>query len=276
MATEAAEVDVGEPVRFEESMMTVVNTEDRERVRIVTIDRPERRNAVDRATADALEAAFTAFDADDACDVAVLTGADGNFCAGADLKAISEGHGNRVTEDGPGPMGPTRLHLSKPVIAAVEGFAVAGGLELAVWCDLRIAARDAIFGVYCRRWGVPLVDGGTVRLPRLIGQSRAMDMILTGRGVGGDEAFRIGLANRVCEPGQALDVAVALALELVALPQRCLRSDRASAQEQWSMSEPEAIVNEYRHGVATIASGETLEGAARFSWGAGRHGAADR
>jgi enoyl-CoA hydratase len=242
-------------------------------VRVVTIDRPDRRNAVDRDTAAALESAFAGFDADPALSVAVLTGTEGMFCAGADLKAISSGHGNRVTEDGPGPLGPTRMRLSKPVIAAVEGFAVAGGLELALWCDLRVAARDATFGVYCRRWGVPLVDGGTIRLPRLIGQSRAMDMILTGRGVRGDEAYRIGLANRLCEPGAALDEAIELAGQLAGLPQGCLRSDRASALEQWSLDEPAALVNEYRHGVATIASGETLAGAARFAGGAGRHGA---
>jgi enoyl-CoA hydratase len=242
-------------------------------VRVVTIDRPERRNAVDRATAAALEAAFVDFDADERLSVAVLTGAGGTFCAGADLKAISTGQGNLVTEDGPGPMGPTRLRLAKPVIAAVEGFAVAGGLELAIWCDLRVAARDATFGVYCRRWGVPLVDGGTIRLPRLIGQSRAMDLILTGRGVSGDEALAIGLANRLAEPGAALDDAVELARRLAALPQGCLRSDRASALDQWSLDEPAALVAEYRLGIATIASGETLEGAARFAGGAGRHGA---
>jgi len=250
-----------------------VRVDDRGPVRIVTIDRPERRNAVDRATADALEAAFAAFDTDETSSVAVLTGAGGTFCAGADLKAISTGQGNRVTEDGAGPMGPTRLRLTKPVIAAVEGFAVAGGLELAIWCDLRVAARDATFGVYCRRWGVPLVDGGTIRLPRLIGQSRAMDLILTGRGVSGEEALDIGLANRLAEPGAALDDAVELAHRLAALPQGCLRSDRASALDQWSLDEPAALVHEYRLGIATIASGETLEGAERFARGAGRHGA---
>lgn len=255
--------------------MNDVRIEDEGRVRVVTIDRPARRNAVDRATADALEAAFAAFDVDDAVDVAVLTGAGGTFCAGADLKAISSGQGNRVTEAGPGPLGPTRLRLAKPVIAAVEGFAVAGGLELALWCDLRVAARDATFGVYCRRWGVPLVDGGTVRLPRLIGQSRAMDLILTGRGVSGDEAFLMGLANRVCEPGSARDVAVALGSTISRFPQQCLRGDRASVLEQWTMSESDALHNEYGHGTVTIASGETLAGAARFDAGAGRHGAAD-
>ncbi|MBS1848969.1 MAG: crotonase/enoyl-CoA hydratase family protein [Actinobacteria bacterium] len=242
-------------------------------VRIVTIDRPERRNAVDRATASALLEAFEHFEADVGCSVAVLTGAAGNFCAGADLQAIASGHGNLVTETGPGPLGPTRLRLSKPVIAAVEGFAVAGGLELALWCDLRVVARDATFGVYCRRWGVPLVDGGTIRLPRLIGQSRALDMVLTGRGVSGEEALAIGLANRLSEPGHALADAVALAHRIAALPQQCLRSDRASVLDQWTLDEPEALVNEYRHGIATIAGGETLEGAQRFHRGAGRHGA---
>ncbi len=241
-------------------------------VRVVTINRPERRNAVNQPTAHALLEAFESFDADESLSVAILTGADGCFCAGADLQAISEGQGNRVTKDGPGPLGPTRLQLSKPVIAAVEGFAVAGGLELAIWCDLRVAARDATFGVYCRRWGVPLCDGGTVRLPRLIGQSRAMDMILTGRGVSGIEAHAMGLANRVCEPGEALREAIALAHELAQLPQNCLRSDRTSSLEQWSLSEPEAIAHEYRLGLATIMSGETLKGAERFTGGAGRHG----
>ncbi len=244
-------------------------------VRVVTIDRPARRNAVDRATAAALEAAFDTFDSDDALAVAVLTGSEGCFCAGADLQAIAEGEGNLVTENGPGPLGPTRMRLTKPVIAAVEGFAVAGGLELTLWCDLRVAAHDATFGVYCRRWGVPLVDGGTVRLPRLIGQSRAMDMILTGRGVSGTEAHAMGLANVVCEPGRALGEAVELAHRLAALPQRCLRSDRASVLDQWSLDETEALRSEYRHGIATIASGETLVGAARFRGGAGRHGAAE-
>ncbi len=243
-------------------------------IQVVTIDRPDRRNAVDRPTADALEAAFAAFEADDDLAVAVLTGAGGHFCSGADLRAIATREGNRVTAEGPGPLGPTRMRLTKPVIAAVEGYAVAGGLELALWCDLRVAARDAVFGVYCRRWGVPLVDGGTVRLPRLIGQSRAMDLILTGRGVDGEEAGSIGLANRVCAPGEALTTALSLAGDLAALPQRCLRSDRASVLEQWSLDEPDALHNEYRHGIATILSGETEAGARRFADGAGRHGGA--
>jgi enoyl-CoA hydratase len=241
-------------------------------VTIVTIDRPAARNAVDGPTARALADAFRAFDADAGASVAVLTGAGGTFCAGADLKAVGSERGNRVAPDGDGPMGPSRLVLSKPVIAAVEGHAVAGGLELAVWCDLRVAARDAVLGVFCRRWGVPLIDGGTVRLPRLIGQSHALDLILTGRGVSGDEALRMGLVNRLVEPGQALAAAVTLAHELARLPQRCLRSDRASALAQWSLSESDAIAAELRLGVETIMSGETATGAARFAAGAGRHG----
>lgn len=242
-------------------------------VRVVTIDRPERRNAVDADTAVALLDAFTAADHDDAVAVTVLTGAGGCFCAGADLKALSEGETRPVRLDGPGPMGPTRLRLTKPVIAAIEGFAVAGGLELALWCDLRVAAEDAVLGVYCRRFGVPLVDLGTVRLPRLIGHSRAMDLILTGRGVDGVEAERIGLANRVVPPGTARDAAVALAHELAALPQLCLRNDRLSAIEQWDLDEDAAMRNEAWRGRDTVASGETLAGAARFAAGAGRHGA---
>ncbi len=241
-------------------------------VAIVTIDRPEVRNAVDRPTAEALVEAFRRFDADDALAVAVLTGAGGTFCAGADLKGVTVGRGNRVAEDGDGPMGPTRMLLSKPVVAAVEGHAVAGGLELAAWCDLRVAARDAVFGVYCRRWGVPLVDGGTVRLPRLIGHSHALDLILTGRGVSGDEAFRMGLANRLVEPGEARDAAIALARQLARFPPRCLRADRLSSYEQWALDVPAALRNETRRGLAVIASGETTAGAARFAGGAGRHG----
>lgn len=239
---------------------------------VVTIDRPERRNAVDSVTATALYDAFAAFDADDNASVAVLTGAGGCFCAGADLKALSGGDRRPVSDTGPGPMGPTRMRLGKPVIAAIEGPAVAGGLELALWCDLRVAASDATLGVYCRRFGVPLVDLGTVRLPRLIGHSRAMDLILTGRGVDGVEAERIGLANRVTAPGAALDAAVALAHELAALPQRCLRNDRLSVLEQWDLDLDAAILNEARRGRDTIDSGETLDGARRFAAGAGRHG----
>ena len=239
---------------------------------VVTIFRPERRNAVDSATAAALLAAFTAFEEDESAAVAVLTGAGGSFCAGADLKALSEGDRRPVTEDGPGPMGPTRLDLSKPVIAAIEGHAVAGGLELALWCDLRVAATDAVLGVYCRRFGVPLVDGGTVRLPRLIGQSHALDLVLTGRGVGGPEALAMGLVNRLTPPGRALETAVELALELAALPQTCMRNDRRSVLWQWGLSEPDALVLEARFGLHTIDSGETRLGAGRFASGAGRHG----
>jgi enoyl-CoA hydratase len=239
---------------------------------IVTIDRPDVRNAVDRGTAAELVAAFRRFEADDGAAVAILTGAGGTFCAGADLKAVSEARGNPVAVDGDGPMGPTRMRLAKPVIAAVEGYAVAGGLELALWCDLRVAARDAVFGVFCRRWGVPLVDGGTVRLPRIVGHGIAMDLILTGRPVSGDEALRIGLANRVTEPGKALEAALALATDIAAFPRRCMLSDRASAHEQWDLSLGDALVNETRHGIEVIDSGETRAGAARFAAGKGRHG----
>lgn len=242
---------------------------------IITIDRPDVRNAVDGPTAQLLAEAFRAFDAHPTAAVAVLTGADGTFCAGADLKGIGEGRGNRVERHvaADGPMGPTRMLLSKPVIAAVEGFAVAGGLELAIWCDLRVAASDATFGVYCRRWGVPLVDGGTVRLPRLIGHSHALDLILTGRGVSGEEAVRMGLVNRSVEPGTALTAAVALAKELAALPQGCMRRDRQSSYDQWSMDLRDALAHETSLGLETIASGETLAGATRFASGEGRHGA---
>ena len=242
-------------------------------VRIVTIDRPEVRNAVDEPTREALAAAFRDFDADDGASVAILTGAHGVFCAGADLKAFAAGKKRRRTEDGDGPMGPTRMLLGKPVIAAVEGYAVAGGLELALWCDLRVAAEDAVFGVFCRRWGVPLIDLGTVRLPRLIGQSHAMDLILTGRGVSGEEARRMGLANRLTPKGGALGEALTLAKELAALPQRCLRSDRLSALEQWSLGWREAMLNEFHRGMTVISSGESKDGATRFADGAGRHGA---
>jgi enoyl-CoA hydratase len=252
--------------------MAQVRYETQDEIAIVTIDRPDVRNAVDGPTAAALADAFRRFDADAALSVAILTGANGTFCAGADLKAVSQGRANSVTEDGDGPMGPSRMLLSKPVIAAVEGFAVAGGLELAVWCDLRVAARDAVFGVYCRRWGVPLCDGGTIRLPRLIGQSHALDMILTGRGVSGDEALRIGLANRLVEPGQALAGAIELAKRVASFPQLCMRNDRRSGYEQWSMTLPDALLHEARLGLDVIRSGETLAGATRFASGAGRHG----
>ena len=240
-------------------------------VLVVTIDRPEVRNAVDRRTAELLAASFRDFEADEGLRVAVLTGAGGTFSAGADLKAIASGSGNRLAPDGDGPMGPTRLRLSKPVVAAVAGHAVAGGLELALWCDLRVADETAVFGVFCRRWGVPLVDGGTVRLPRLIGGSRAMDLILTGRAVGAEEALRIGLANRVVPAGSALREAVALAHELAALPQACLRADRASLLDQEGLEEAEALVREYELGSAVVGPG-MLEEAARFAAGAGRHG----
>jgi enoyl-CoA hydratase len=243
-------------------------------VRIVTINRPTRRNAVDSVTAQELLTAFTALNEDDSVAVGILTGVDGAFCAGADLQALATGDRRPVTDDGPGPMGPTRLMMSKPVIAAIEGHAVAGGFELAVWCDLRVAASDAILGIYCRRFGVPLVDMGTVRLPRLIGHSRAMDLILTGRGVDGVEAERIGLVNRVSAPGQALADAITLAKELAALPQTCMRNDRRSAIEQWDLDEMSAMRTEARLGRATIESGETLDGARRFAGGAGRGGAA--
>jgi len=243
-----------------------------DQVTVITIDRPEARNAVDRATADQLAAAFRAFEDDESQCVAVLTGAGGTFCAGADLKAIAAGRGNRVEKDGDGPMGPTRMQLSKPVIAAVEGHAVAGGLELALWCDMRVAAEDAVFGVFCRRFGVPLVDGGTVRLPRLIGQSHALDLILTGRGVCGAEARAMGLANRLVPKGQALAEAVRLAEQLARFPQQCLRSDRSSVLAQWSLGEEDALRQETRRGLEVIGSGETRAGAEHFSRGTGRHG----
>ncbi|MFM2073653.1 MAG: hypothetical protein RLZZ623_3917 [Actinomycetota bacterium] len=242
---------------------------------VVTIDRPAVRNAVDGPTAALLASAFREFEQRDDLAVAVLTGAAGTFCAGADLKGVADGRGNRVEVDVAldGPMGPTRMLLSKPVIAAVEGHAVAGGLELAVWCDLRVAASDAVFGVYCRRWGVPLIDGGTIRLSRLIGHSRALDMMLTGRGVTGDEALQFGLANRIVAPGSALAEAIVLATQIAAFPQSCLRSDRRSSYEQWSLDLDTALANETRLGLATIMSGETAEGARRFAAGEGRHGA---
>jgi enoyl-CoA hydratase len=284
-----------------------VRTEKSGPVWTVVLSRPERRNAVDGPTAAALAAAFRAFDADAEARVAVLFGEGGSFCAGADLKAISEGRGNAVRPTGPvpgpagsdtklldappqaalraarseaqpsgvdtdGPMGPSRMQLGKPVIAAVAGHAVAGGLELALWCDLRVAEQSAVFGVFCRRWGVPLIDGGTVRLPRIVGQGRALDMILTGRPVAAEEALRIGLADRVVPDGLARAAAEALALEIAAFPQLCMRADRRSAYEAWSLDESAAIANELRHGLAVIRSGETLTGAARFAAGAGRHG----
>ncbi|WP_028960899.1 crotonase/enoyl-CoA hydratase family protein [Streptomyces sp. UNC401CLCol] len=250
-----------------------VRIERRGAVTTVVLSRPEARNAVDGPTAAELADTFRAFEADDEARAAVLWGEGGTFCAGADLKALGTERANRVAEDGDGPMGPTRLRLSKPVIAAVSGHAVAGGLELALWCDLRVAEEDAVFGVFCRRWGVPLIDGGTVRLPRLIGTSRAMDMILTGRPVPAAEAYAMGLANRVVPVGRARAEAEELAASLARFPQACLRSDRASVLEQEGLGEEEALAAELRHGAAGLA--ESLEGAARFASGAGRHGSFD-
>jgi enoyl-CoA hydratase len=241
-------------------------------VTVVTIDRPERRNAVDGPTAAALAAAFRDFDADPAASVAVLTGSGGAFCAGADLKAIAAGAPPRVAPDGDGPMGPTRMKLSKPVLAAIEGPAVAGGLELAIWCDLRMAAEGATLGVLSRRVGVPLIDLGTIRLPRLVGHGRAMDLILTGRAVRAAEALAIGLVNRVVPDGSALREAVGIARELAAFPQAAMRGDRLSAIEQWGVDLDQAVANELRHGLAALDSGETVAGASRFAAGAGRHG----
>ena len=240
-------------------------------VSIITIDRPAARNAVNPPTARALAAAFRQFDADPAQHVAVLTGAAGTFCAGYDLKETAAGRRGHRVENGDGPMGPTRLKLSKPVIAAVEGHAVAGGLELALWCDLRVAARDAVFGVYCRRFGVPLMDLGTVRLPRLIGHSRALDMILTGREIGANEALDWGLANRLVPQGQALAEAIALAQQLTRFPQTCLRSDRRSSYEQWGLDVAAALVNEAERGLPALQA-EARSGAARFAEGKGRGG----
>lgn len=239
-------------------------------VTTVILDRPAVKNAVDRAAAEALAAAFRAFDADPDARVGVLWGDHGAFCAGADLKAIASGGGNRVAPDGDAPMGPSRMVLGKPVIAAIAGHAVAGGLELALWCDLRIVEADAVLGVFCRRWGVPLIDGGTIRLPRLVGLGRALDLILTGRAVGADEALAIGLATRVVPPGTARQAAEALAAELARLPQAALRGDRLSAYEQHDLALDAAFANELRHGVAALAEG--VAGASHFAGGAGRHG----
>lgn len=242
------------------------------KVAVVTINRPQARNAVDADTAQALAEAFQAFDRDDEMHAAILTGAQGTFCAGADLREIAEGRRPPVQEDGTGPMGPTWLLLGKPVIAAVEGYAVAGGLELALWCDLRVAARDAVFGVFNRRFGVPLIDLGTVRLPRMIGQGRALDLVLTGRAVPAEEALQIGLVNRVVEKGKALEAALDLAHSIAEFPQRCLRADRMSVYEQWALPWDQARGNELRHGLTVMASGEAAAGASRFASGAGRHG----
>jgi enoyl-CoA hydratase len=244
-------------------------------VAVVTLDRPEVSNAIDGPTAAELAAAFRRFEADDALAVAVLTGANGKFCAGNDLKSmISRDPASRirVESDGDGPCGVTRMTLSKPVIAAVEGHAVAGGLELALWCDLGVAAEDAVFGVFCRRWGIPLMDGGTIRLARLVGHSHALDLILTGRGVWGEDALRMGLANRLTPKGGALAGAMELAAQLAALPQAAMRSDRLSSYEQWGMDMPAALANEYRHGTASLRTGEMAGGLARYAAGAGRHG----
>ena len=248
-------------------------------IALVTIDRAEVANAVDRPTAEALVEAFQRFDADEELSVAVLTGANGTFCAGADLKAMREPgmpRASRVSPDGDGPVGPTRMLLGKPVVAAVEGHAVAGGLELAAWCDLRVAAEDAVFGVYCRRWGIPLMDGGTIRLARLLGHSHALDLILTGRGVSGEEALRMGLANRLVAPGQALEAARALAHDIASRPQAALRSDRRSSYEQWSLSLAEALSGEYRLGMDTLATGELFGGLERYASGAWREDSASR
>src|SRR5690242_10944190 len=246
-------------------------------VAVVTIDRPDVANAVDRPTADALVGAFRRFEDDDALAVAVLCGANGTFCAGADLKAMRSGDPSRFTRvepDGDGPVGPTRMLLSKPVIAAVEGHAVAGGLELAAWCDMRVAASDAVFGVYCRRWGIPLMDGGTIRLARLLGHSHALDLILTGRGVSGEEARSMGLANRLVPKGQSLGAAMELAHELAERPQAALRSDRLSSYEQWSLSLTDALLLEYEHGISTLQTGELFGGLEDYASGGWRGGAA--
>jgi enoyl-CoA hydratase len=249
-----------------------VRTEKNPPVTTVILSRPEVRNAVDRATAEALVAAFRDFDADDQALVGVLYGEHGAFCAGADLKAIASGSGNRTEPDGDGPMGPSRMMLGKPVIAAISGYAVAGGLELALWCDLRIMEKDAVLGVFCRRWGIPLIDGGTIRLPRLIGLSRALDLILTGRPVEAEEALSIGLVNRVVPSGTAREAAEKLARELAEFPQTCLRGDRLSAYEQFDLSFDEAMANEFRHGSKALQE-ETSAGAKKFAGGSGRHGA---
>jgi enoyl-CoA hydratase len=251
-------------------MSNAVRIEREGPVYTVLLSRPDRRNAVDGETAAALSDAFRAFDADDDASVAVLHGEGGVFCAGADLKAVGTPQGNRVDRNGDGPMGPSRMRLSKPVIAAVAGHAVAGGLELAIWCDLRVAEKSAIFGVFCRRWGVPLIDGGTVRLPRLIGHSRAMDLVLTGRAVDAEEALAMGLVNRVVPDGESRKAAEALAHELARFPQTCLREDRMSLLEQWGLDEGEAMAGELEHGIRSLA--EVREGLERFRSGAGRHG----
>lgn len=239
----------------------------------VILDRPEARNAVDGPTAAALAEAFADFEADADAAVAVLFGAGGTFCAGADLKAFGSPRGNRVAADGTGPMGPTRMRLSKPVIAAVAGHAVAGGLELALWCDLRVAEQDAVFGVFCRRWGVPLIDGGTVRLPQIIGLGRALDMIMTGRAVPAAEAYQMGLVSRIVRTGDAREEAERLAAQIAAFPQTCMRNDRESALESLSLSFGDAMANEFAHGMTTLDDPAVIEGVSRFRGGAGRGGA---
>ena len=258
-------------------MTDLISLDRRGAIAVVTLERPERRNAVDGDTAQALYDAFQALDQDDAISVSILTGRGPHFCAGADLKALADGQGaNPVSRTGDlGPMGPTRLRTRKPVIAAIEGYAVAGGLELALWADLRVAASDAVFGVFCRRFGVPLIDGGTIRLPRLIGQSRAMDMILTGRAVGAQEALSFGLVNRLSAPGAALDAALDLASQIAAFPQTCLRNDRQSTLEQWSLDWDAALSAETALGLDTLRSGEAVTGAQRFTSGQGKHGKFD-
>jgi len=236
------------------------------------MDNPEVKNAVDGKTADELADAFRNFEEDDTARVAILWGSGGCFCAGANLKAMVEGKGNRLEKTGDGPMGPTRMLLSKPVIAAVSGYAVAGGLELAIWCDLRVVERDAVFGVFSRRFGVPLIDGGTFRLPRLIGLSRALDMIITGRKVDAETALSYGLANYVVDVGKSREEAEKLAEKISGFPQTCMRNDRLSAYEQFGMNIDEALANEYEHGIKVIESGETFDGAERFAKGEGRHG----
>ena len=250
-----------------------VHVERKGAVTTVVIDRPQARNAIDRATAQALADAFRAFDADPDQHVAVLCGANGHFCAGADLKAFVANPGEwSLSEEGDAPLGPTRMLLSKQVIAAVSGYAVAGGLELALWCDLRVVEQTASFGVFCRRWGVPLIDGCTIRLSRLIGHSRAMDLMLTGRPVGAEEALAFGLASRVVPEGEARAAAEALAAQIAAFPQTCLRHDRLSSYEQWGLPLDQALKNECRHGKISLASGEAEAGADRFKGGEGRHG----
>jgi enoyl-CoA hydratase len=242
-------------------------------ITVIGLDRPDRRNAVDGLTARELAGAFKQFEVDSQALVAVLHGGE-SFCAGADLQALATGRNpNALRPEGDGPMGPTRMLLSKPVIAAIEGHAVAGGLELACWCDLRVAAEDAVIGVFCRRFGVPLVDGGTVRLPRIVGMGRALDLILTGREVSAREALDMGLVNRVCPPGQALATATELAAQMAALPQQCLRSDRMSVYEQWNLTMPAALGNEFRRGMEVVRGSEMKQGVERFVSGEGRHGA---